>query len=75
MSDKKEVYFIGVGLVAAAFFQIFYDLFEYYLTPVFPDNQAFPFIKTLSGVLAILGGLIILKYYSKYPKKSEDKST
>lgn len=77
LNDRKEIWFIGIGLAAGGFITIFSDFFQYLLTPLFHDDRAIPFVKTLSGVLAIVGGLIILKFYSKYPpkKNNDDKKS
>lgn len=70
MSDKKEVWFIGIGLAAGGFITIFSDFFQSVLTPFFPDPRSIVFVKTLSGVFAIVCGLAILRWYSKYPPKN-----
>ena len=77
MTEKKEIWFIGIGLAAGGFITIFSDFFQYLLTPLFPDVKASVLIKTLSGTLGIVAGLIILKLYSKYPPKKikDDKKS
>ena len=76
MNNKKEIWFIGIGLAAGGFITIFSNFFEYILTPFFPDPRSIVFVKTLSGVLAIVCGLGILKWYSRHPPKkiNDDES-
>lgn len=76
MNEQKEKRFLAIGLVSGAIITLFYDLFQSWIIPVSSSpllipNITIPILKTLCALLAILGGVIILKLLLKYlPEKN-----
>jgi len=76
LNEQKEKRFLAIGLVSGAVITLFYDLFQTWIippptSPLLIPNITVPLLKTLSALLAILGGVIILKLLIKYlPEKT-----
>jgi hypothetical protein len=70
MIDKKTIQLTATAVVAGAFITIFYNLFNYWLTGVLDKPEQGGLKITLSGVFAIVAGLIIYWYYVKRIKKN-----
>ncbi|WP_268541345.1 hypothetical protein [Candidatus Nitrosotenuis cloacae] len=68
--DKKHLRLTAIAIVAGAFITIFYNLFDIWLTPILQAPEQATLKTSVSGVLAIIAGLIIYKYYTKSLKLS-----
>lgn len=56
-----------VGVVVGGFISIFYDLFKYWFGKLDPDPNATPLVMAVAGVIAVVIGLALVKFYIKIP--------
>lgn len=66
---KKTIQLTAIAVVVGAFITIFYNLFNYWLTEVLDKPEQEGVKITLSGVFAIVAGLIIYRYYVRKIKE------
>ena len=60
-----------IGVVVGGFITIFYDLFKYWFGQLDPDPKATPLVMAVAGVIAVIIGLVLVRYFNVKPRNPQ----